>query len=539
MSKDIYIGLVIIHLRIESPGKMSNTYKTGCASLLTPDQVKAQYHQSEGYLATVKVPQPDGSDIRFIEIKAIKEGVWNGLYESKEVLKKAAPSILGKYIVLGHPESDTAPSWPDESLGQVIDYSFDESDGTIKVLAVLWISRIPPELLQRLESGQKVHVSVGFRMYSTETPGEWNGKQFFAVADMIYYEHIGLVSLGACKPEDGCSAELVQQSEESEADTTEDKKESQETSIESKTVNQAVGMPVEVVDPEVPPPLFKDPDELIEFTNKALAITDNDELRDEQLRTAFEFVRSIVNDHLYSILDIESLESKASAMAAIVARAAESWRNNDPLFTPPGEEQVTNVTQSKGSLAWRGDEKMTDKKMEEGAKMLYHYPVLSQTEDGSHKIEWNSTEDPKVLDEAKERYNTEFTKVLGSFNETMDDLKAKAESGEAADSVARTLLLGNLKSSLPKLNDASMDKYKAMDLNSLVGIVNDLGQNIQAVQNATGDGPGLVNQTPEDKTSTQVTQSPTPVNLQRIGDKKKMTFAEAQKRLQKELGMKI
>lgn len=519
---------------------MSNTYKTGCASLLTLDQVKAQYHQSEGYIASIKVPQPDGSDIRFIEIKAIKEGVWNGLFESKDVLRKAAPSILGKYLVLGHPESDTAPSWPDESLGQVIDYSFEETDGTIKVLAVGWISRIPPELLQRLESGQKVHVSVGFRMYSTETPGEWNGKQFFSVADMIYYEHIGLVSLGACKPEDGCSAELVQQSEESEDDTTADKKESQETSIESKTVNQAVGIPVEAVEPEVPPPLFKDPDELIAFTNEALAITDNDELRNEQLRTAFDFVMTTFNDHLSSILGIESLESKASAMAAIVARAAESWRNNDPLFTPPGEEQVTNVTQSKSSLAWRGDDKMTDKKTEDGAKTLYHYPVLSQTEDGSHKIEWTSTDDPKVLDEAKNSYNTEFTKVIGSFNETMTDLKAKAESGEAADSVARTLLLGNLKSALPKLNDASMDKYKAMDLNSLVGIVNDLGQNIPAAPPAAGDGPGLVNQTPDTKTSSQVSQAPTQVNLQRIGDGKgKMTFAEAQKRLQKELGMKI
>lgn len=523
---------------------MDNIHRTGCASLLTHEQVQARYHQSEGYVTTIKVPQPEGAEVRFVEITAIKEGVWNGILEPAEVLKRGAPSLLGKYIVLGHPDSDTSPSWPDEALGQVIDVSCDGEDGAVKVLAVLWVSRVPPDLLARLEAGEKVSVSVGFQMYSKEESGEWNGKPYSMIAERIYFEHIGIVPVGACTPDDGCSAQIIIQNEKSDGGNTDGEDESKtQIDVESKTVNQAVGAPTESVEPEVPPPLFKDPDELLLFTNEALAIQDNDELREEQLRVAFNFVRKTMDDYGYGISDIQDANTRASAMAAFVARAAESWRNDDPLFTPPGEEQVvTSVTQSQSSRSGRGDDNMTEKD-DKGDKTLFHYPVLSQTEDGVTQITWNSTEDPKEAENAKVAYDTEFKKVLGGYDDTMKDLKAQADAGQVADGVARTLLLGNLKTAMPKLNDESLERYKGMSLDSLVGIVNDLGQNIAMASPAGDQAPSMVTQTPdqtqEGDKSTKVTQSPTPVNLQKMRAKNPMTFAEAQKRLQKELGMTI
>lgn len=452
--------------------------------------------------------------------------------------------MLGKYIVLGHPDSSTSPSWPDESLGQVIDVSCEGEEAVLKALGVVWDTRMPPELLARLESGEKVNVSVGFQTYSSEKSGEWKGKPYSVVADRIYYEHIGIVPVGACTPEDGCSAQIIVQTEKVDGGNTDGETDTNKTlDVESKTVNQAVGAPVEAVEPEVPPPLFKDPDEMLQFTNQALSIQDNDELKEEQLRTAFSFVMDNLSKYGWSILDIQDPSARHPAMAAFVARAAGAWKNNDPLFSPPGEEQVANsVTQSQGPRSWRGDEKMPEKKNEEGAKTLHHYPVLSQTEDGTTQITWNSTEDPKEAESAKITYDAEFKKVLGSYDETMKDLKAQADAGLAADGVARSLLLGSLKSALPKLNDTSLEKYKSMGLDALVGIVNDLGQNITVSPAAPEQAPGLVTQTPEtkpDEKANQVIQSPTPVNLQKIRENNKMTFAEAQKRLKKELGMDI
>jgi hypothetical protein len=93
---------------------------------------------------------------------------------------------------------------------------------------------------------------------------------------------------------------------------------------------------VEASEAERPPPLFKDPDEMLAFTNQALAISDNPELRAEQIRTAFDFVMDNVHQYGWSFFDNPDQESRAAAMAAFVARAAAAWNANDPLFTPPG-----------------------------------------------------------------------------------------------------------------------------------------------------------------------------------------------------------
>jgi len=517
---------------------------TGCARILTSDQVQAMYHQSEGYLASLKVPQPGGSEVIFAEATAIKEGVWNGLYEPADVLRNAAPSMLGKYVVLGHPDSNTSPSWPDEALGQVVDVAAEGDEARIRLLLALWKNRMPPELLQRFLSGEKVSVSVGLNMYATPQEGTWNGKPYEQVANKIYFEHLGIVPVGACTPEDGCSAQIITQSTEAEeGNTANDTEKDREMPAESKNVCQAMGAPIEAAPPDMPPPLFKDPDELLAFTNEALKISDNPELRDQQLSTAFDFVMDTIREYGWNIWDIPEGNARAMAMAAFVARAAEAWRSNDPLFTPPNPMVVAQATQNNRSKSWRGDAKMTvtqAKKSEEGeVKALYKYPVLSQTEDGTPQFNWNSTDDESVAIKAKEECESAISSVLSKYDNTLKEFQAAADAGAVADGIARGLLLGNLKSALPKLSEDSLERYKAMPLPDLAGIVSDLGQG-SAPAAAPAAAPAI--QAPETKEAPEakaVTQAPTPVNLQTMKRAKPLSFAEAKARIKKELGVEI
>lgn len=190
-----------------------------------------------------------------------------------------------------------------------------------------------------------------------------------------------------------------------------------------------------------------------------------------------------------------------------------------------------------------------DKKDEGAIKTtLYKYPILSQTDDGKPQITWDSTEDQAKFDSAVKDYESAFGGMLGQFNETLTAMDAKAKAGEAADGIARGLLIGGLKTAIPKLNDTSLEKYKAMPLDTLAGIVSDLGQAVTPIAPPVGDAgegaPGLGIQSPaagiqpEPKTKTE-SHAPTPVNLQDAGGKKKFTFMDAAKRIKAETGIDL
>jgi len=191
-----------------------------------------------------------------------------------------------------------------------------------------------------------------------------------------------------------------------------------------------------------------------------------------------------------------------------------------------------------------------DKKDEGAIKTtLYKYPILSQTDDGKPQITWDSTEDQAKFDSAVKDYESAFGGMLGQFNETLTAMDAKAKAGEAADGIARGLLIGGLKSAIPKLNDTSLEKYKAMPLDSLAGIVSDLGQAVTPIAPPVGEAgegaPGLGIQSPaagtqtaDDKTPRQ-SHGPTPVNLQDAGGKRKFSFIDAAKRIKAETGIDL
>ena len=524
------------------------THRTGCASVLTAEEAIARFHVSDGYISSLKVPQPGGSEVRFCESVVIKEGVWNGLFESATVLRDASGSLLGRYVMLDHPEAGTEPAWCDTAMGQIIGVEAQGENSEIHCLLVMWVNRMPPELTQRIDNGEKIGVSVGFVQFFKEEEGYLEDKPYNAVATKIYYTHLAIVPVGACSVEDGCSAQIISQNQDAEAGTT-SKKEDEDTepkigAAESKEVHQAVI--VDASESERPPPLFKDPDEMLAFTNQALAISDNPELRAEQIRTAFDFVMDNVHQYGWSFFYNPDQESRAAAMAAFVARAAAAWKAGDPLFVQPGA--AVSVSQSTRSRSWRGDDiPMSEEKHEkkgEGATTttLYKYPILTQTDDGKPQISWDSTEDQAKFDAGVKDYETAFGGMLGQFNETLGVLDAQAKKGEAADAIARGLLIGGLKTAMPKLTDASLEKYKGMDLDSLAGIVTDLGQAVTPIaapgmeggEGAPGIAPGSLS--PESK---KESHAPTQIDLQKIGDKKKFTFLDAAKKVKAETGIDL
>ena len=521
------------------------THRTGCASVLTAEEAIARFHVSDGYISSLKVPQPGGSEVRFCESVAIKEGVWNGLYESAAVLRDASGSLLGRYVMLDHPEAGTEPAWCDTAMGQIIGVEAHGENSEIHCLLVMWVNRMPPELTQKIDNGERIGVSVGFVQFFKEEEGYWEDKPYNAVATKIHYTHLAIVPVGACSVEDGCSAQIISQNQDAEAGTTakkEDESELKTGAAESKEVHQAII--VDASEAERPPPLFKDPDEMLAFTNQALAISDNPELRAEQLRTAFNFVMDNIHEFGWALYDNPDQDSRAAAMAAFVARAAAAWKAGDPLFVPPGA--AVSVSQSTRSRSWRGDDipmsEEKHEKKEEGATIttLYKYPVLTQTDDGKPQISWNSTEDQAKFDAGVKDYEAAFGGMLNQFNETLGALDAKAKKGEAADAIARGLLIGGLKTAMPKLTDASLEKYKGMELDSLAGIVTDLGQAVTPVAAPAIEGgegaPATGSLAPESK---KESHAPTQVDLQKIGEKKKFTFLDAAKKFKAETGIDL
>lgn len=86
------------------------------------------------------------SDENIMRIKGVilREGVWNDIYVPGDVLESSATSLLGKYVMLGHPAADTEPNWPEQALGQVVNVEFDPEAGELWAEMVLWKNRSRP-----------------------------------------------------------------------------------------------------------------------------------------------------------------------------------------------------------------------------------------------------------------------------------------------------------------------------------------------------------------------------------------------------------
>lgn len=160
------------------------------------------------------------SDDNVISVTGVilREGVWNGIYVPADVLDSAATSLLGKYVMLGHPAADTEPNWPEQALGQVVRVDYVPETGELRADMILWKSRVPEDLLNRLASGEVIPVSSGHLSYDDDETGTVGDRQYTKRTKKLYFEHVGIVSAGACDVSDGCGVFVERPQPEAELD---------------------------------------------------------------------------------------------------------------------------------------------------------------------------------------------------------------------------------------------------------------------------------------------------------------------------------
>jgi len=199
---------------------MSETNRTGCVRRITLAAGDEKAYADWGEIATPAEP-----GVFYAESTFIKPGVWNRIRIDADVIRNGAPSVLGRYLMLNHPDEGSRPAWNDVALAQVVGYKVVEPEAALKVLLKVWEKRIPPEILAKLQSGEKLPVSSGHIAFWKEEAGSFESKPYNAIATKVYFEHVGLVPVGACSLEDGCDAHIVNQSQKGELPMAEDGKE--------------------------------------------------------------------------------------------------------------------------------------------------------------------------------------------------------------------------------------------------------------------------------------------------------------------------
>ena len=155
-----------------------------------------------------------GDGLMLAESTFIKEGVWNRIRIDADVIRNAAPSILGRYLMLNHPDERSCPAWNDTALAQVIGYELVEPGAALRVTLKVQENRLPSNVMEQLQEGKNLPVSSGHLAFHKPENGVLMGVPYDQIATKIYFEHIALVPIGACSLEDGCSLSLCAQEPE-------------------------------------------------------------------------------------------------------------------------------------------------------------------------------------------------------------------------------------------------------------------------------------------------------------------------------------
>jgi len=130
--------------------------------------------------------------------------IFNGIYFSKDEIKKAVKSFEGVPIVLDHSKRI------EDVVGKVISPSFDEKDGKLRATLVfeedLPKTDIALKWIAKQKSENKIpNVSVGVWLDVVKT--EVDGKEVFAATN-IEADHVAMVIHGACSDKAGCGIGL-------------------------------------------------------------------------------------------------------------------------------------------------------------------------------------------------------------------------------------------------------------------------------------------------------------------------------------------
>lgn len=161
----------------------------------------------------------EGRDYLVVPMVMAGEGVLNGsngpLFYPKEELGKTPVVWNHKPVVVYHPTMNgqaISACDPDvinsQKVGLIMNTVFDETSKKLKAEAWLEKSRmdaVDPRIAQAIAANQKMEVSTGLFTDNDPTQGEYNGKQYSAIARNYRPDHLAILpdKIGAFSVADG------------------------------------------------------------------------------------------------------------------------------------------------------------------------------------------------------------------------------------------------------------------------------------------------------------------------------------------------
>lgn len=180
--------------------------------------------------ATVRHEQFEGHDQLVVPVVAVREGVLNGMLLLFDEFSAYPSAWEGIPLPINHPRKGNLPvtaNTPDVLESSVIGRFFNvEVDKTQKALkGELWIDTVKaqtitdgPEIIMRLESGEKLEVSTAYFADIEDKAGVFAGERYNGIQRNLRPDHLALLphSVGACSWDDGCGAPRVAERQHTE-----------------------------------------------------------------------------------------------------------------------------------------------------------------------------------------------------------------------------------------------------------------------------------------------------------------------------------
>lgn len=147
-------------------------------------------------------------------VEGVHAGSLGPLYHKIEELGKVPGSWNGIPVVVQHPEQDGVPisaNSPDIIDQMIVGRVYNTGIEGDKLKAEIWfdeerLNNNCSQLLADINASKEIEVSLGMFNELDETPGEWHGEKYSAVAYNYRPDHLAILPYaeGACSCKDGC-----------------------------------------------------------------------------------------------------------------------------------------------------------------------------------------------------------------------------------------------------------------------------------------------------------------------------------------------
>lgn len=159
----------------------------------------------------------EGDEYLVVPMVMITEGVHNGsegpLYYPKNELGKTPAAWDHKPIVVYHPEENgqgISACLPHVLNTRKVGIILNTTWSLPKLNAEAWLKEsrlkeVDARVLEKIEKGEMVEVSTGLFTDNEESPGEWNGEKYIAIARNYRPDHLAILPdlKGSCSIADG------------------------------------------------------------------------------------------------------------------------------------------------------------------------------------------------------------------------------------------------------------------------------------------------------------------------------------------------